>query len=75
MSCNYCTEKSSNKTVIKIGGKEYSAIGDGWGFHCKTYIVADQDGLFRIYKDGIVTQAIEYCPKCGQRLDDRGGQK
>lgn len=72
MSCNYCKKKSSSKTGFNIDGKEYWAIGDGWGFHRKTYIVTDQDGLFRIYKDGNTTQAIEYCPKCGQRLDERG---
>lgn len=72
MSCKYCKKKSSSKCIFNIDGKEYTAIGDGWGFHRQTYIVADQHGLFRIYKEGIVTQAIEYCPKCGQRLDERG---
>jgi len=66
--CKHCIRNDFVQVEIRLKGKTYVPIADGWGFHNKTCIVRDGDGLFRIYKDEIVTQPIEFCPKCGRKL-------
>ena len=70
--CKHCIKNDFVKTEIRLKGKTFVPIGDGWGFHNLSVIVRDErDGVFRIFKDDIVTQPIEYCPKCGRKLDGR----
>ena len=66
--CKYCIRNDFVQVEKRIRSKIYIPIGDGWGFHHLSYIVRDSDGAFRILKDEIVTQPIEYCPKCGRKL-------
>lgn len=66
--CKHCERKDFIKVEIRCKGQTYVPIGDGWGFHNHAHIVRDSKGDFRIYKDEVVTQPIEYCPKCGRKL-------
>lgn len=70
--CKHCIRNDFVQVEIRMKGKTYVPIADGWGFHNKSCIVRDSDGKFRIYNllglGEVVTQPIEYCPKCGRKL-------
>lgn len=70
--CVHCESKDFIKVEIRCKGQTYVPIGDGWGSHNPSNIVRNSKGEFRIYNllglDEVVTQPIEYCPKCGRKL-------
>lgn len=71
MSCKYCSGSTTEfRDPRKRNAVVAWACGDGWGFHSQSRIVIDPSGAFRIMTEDTMTRPVEFCPKCGSKLED-----
>lgn len=65
--CKHCIRNDFVQVEIRMKGKTYVPIADGWGFHDKSCIVRDSDAQYQIRQFG---KTWSLCGKIAINIDD-----
>ena len=67
--CKYCVREQDGSVTINYNYVKYLCVGSCWGFHnCTTVVYDTKNNCFKLWMDEHLSQPIEFCPKCGEKL-------